>query len=47
LGLVIGERSSWGHGYGTEATRMVMMGILRSEWTPLTLPPARPEAVKG
>ena len=89
LGLVIGERSLWGQGYGTEATRMmldygfgtlnlnrvwlqvyghhaaaarvyekagfrregvqreqhfaegryvdaVMMGILRSEWTPLT-----------
>jgi len=89
LGLVIGERSLWGQGYGTEATRMmldygfgtlnlnrvwlqvfghhpaaarvyekagfrregvqreqhfteghyvdgVLMGILRSEWTPLT-----------
>jgi RimJ/RimL family protein N-acetyltransferase len=99
FGLVIGERSFWGQGYGTEATRMmldygfgtlnlnrvwlqvfghhtaavrvyekagfrregvqrehhfaegryvdtVMMGILRSEWTPLTLPAIRHEAVK-
>lgn len=91
LGLVLGERSAWGQGFGTEATRMmldygfgtlnlnrvwlqvyashtpairvyekagfrkegvqrehhfldgrhedgVLMGILRSEWAPLTLP---------
>lgn len=93
FGLVIGERSAWGQGFGTEATRMmldygfgtlnlnriwlqvyashasairvyekagfrkegvqrqqhfadgryedgVLMGILRSEWTPLLAPPA-------
>jgi diamine N-acetyltransferase len=94
LGLVIGDRSLWSQGYGTEATRMmldygfgtlnlnriwlqvyashtagqrvyekagfrregvqreqhfaegryedgVLMGILRSEWTPLSAPPAK------
>jgi RimJ/RimL family protein N-acetyltransferase len=102
LGLSLGDRSAWGQGFGTEATRMmldyafgtlnlnrvwlqvyasnapairvyektgfrkegvqreqhflegryedgVLMGILRSEWTPLTLPAARAdrEPTKG
>lgn len=100
FGLLIGDRSLWGQGLGTEATRMmldyafgtlnlhkvwlhvyahhapaihvyekvgfrkeglqreqhyvegryvdgVMMGILRSEWTPLTLPSAEPAPAKG
>jgi RimJ/RimL family protein N-acetyltransferase len=100
LGLVIGDHSAWGQGFGTEATRMmldygfgtlnlhkvwlqvyahhmpairvyervgfrkegvqreqhyvegryvdgVLMGILRSEWTPLTLPAADSAPPKG
>ncbi|MBN1203296.1 MAG: GNAT family N-acetyltransferase [Myxococcaceae bacterium] len=100
LGLMIGDRSAWGQGFGTEATRLmldygfgtlnlhkvwlhvyahhapairvyekagfrkegvqrdqhyvegryvdaVLMGIIRSEWTPLTLPSAAPEPAEG
>ncbi len=100
LGLLIGDRSAWGQGFGTEATRMmldygfgtlnlnriwlqvysshaaairvyekagfrkegvqrqqhftdgryedgVLMGILRSEWTPLSAPSATREPEQG